>query len=137
MPGARRHAGRRQAGEVPPRRNSGGLSAAAEKDDDVKRILNLAVAGVLWAVAAGVPAQQYPARPITMLCWSAAGSPVDLYARMMAKLLAAELGQNIVVDNRTGGSGIVMVNLLLRAPADGYTVAANTITLATLFSEAG
>jgi len=62
---------------------------------------------------------------------------VDLYARVMAKLLAAELGQNVVVDNRTGGSGIVMVNLLLRAPADGYTLAANTITLATLFSEAG
>jgi tripartite-type tricarboxylate transporter receptor subunit TctC len=39
------------------------------------------------------------------------------------------------VENRTGGSGIVMVNLLLRAPADGYTIAANTITLAALFSE--
>ena len=78
--------------------------------------LRLAVAGVLWIVAASTPAQQYPAKTITMLCWSAAGSPVDLYARMMAKLLAAELGQNVVVDNRTGGSGIVMVNLLLRAP---------------------
>ena len=80
-------------------------------------------------------AQQYPAKTVTMLCWSAAGSPVDLYARQMAKLLSAELGQNVVVDNRTGGSGIVMVNTLLRAPADGYTIAANTITLATLFGE--
>jgi putative tricarboxylic transport membrane protein len=80
-------------------------------------------------------AQQYPTRPITILCWSAAGSPVDLYARVMAKLLSSELGQNVVVENRTGGSGIIMVNTLLRAPADGYTIAANTITLATLFSE--
>ena len=103
----------------------------------MRLLLKLAVAGALWLVAAATPAQQYPARPITLLCWSAAGSPVDLYARVMAKLLAAELGQNVVVDNRTGGSGIVMVNLLLRAPADGYTLAANTITLATLFSEAG
>jgi putative tricarboxylic transport membrane protein len=103
----------------------------------MKHMLRFAVAGALWIVATGAPAQQYPTRPITMLCWSAAGSPVDLYARMMAKLLAAELGQNVVVDNRTGGSGIVMVNLLLRASADGYTIAANTITLATLFSEAG
>lgn len=85
--------------------------------------------------ASTVPAQQYPARPVTLLCWSAAGSPVDLYARIMAKLLAAELGQNVVVDNRTGGSGIIMVNTLIKAPADGYTLAANTITLATLFSE--
>lgn len=95
---------------------------------------------VLCALAAvlmmgNVQAQQYPARPVTILCWSAAGSPVDLYARIMAKLLSAELGQNVVVENRTGGSGIIMVNTLIRAPADGYTIAANTITLATLFSE--
>lgn len=101
----------------------------------MKRALRFAAACLLWAVAAGAAAQQYPAKPITMLCWSAAGSPVDLYARMMAKLLAAELGQNVVVENRTGGSGVIMVNAMLRAPADGYTIAANTITLATLFSE--
>src|SRR5829696_1097034 len=87
------------------------------------------------AAAGTVSAQQYPTRPITVLCWSAAGSPVDLYARVLAKLLATELGQNVIVENRTGGSGIVMVNQLLRAPADGYTIAANTITLAALFSE--
>jgi tripartite-type tricarboxylate transporter receptor subunit TctC len=99
----------------------------------IHRLMLFAVAA-LAAAAAG--AQTYPAKPITILCWSAAGSPVDIYARTMAKLLTAELGQNVVVDNRTGGSGIVMVNLLLRAPADGYTIAANTITLAALFGEA-
>ncbi len=99
------------------------------------RRLFLWLAACLLAAAGTVCAQQYPARPITILCWSAAGSPVDLYARVLAKLLSAELGQNVVVENRTGGSGIVMVNLLLRAPADGYTIAANTITLAALFSE--
>lgn len=80
-------------------------------------------------------AQSWPARPVTMLVWSAAGSPVDIYGRTLAKLLTAELGQNVVVENRTGGSGIVMVNSLVRAPADGYTIAANTLSLATLFSE--
>ena len=80
-------------------------------------------------------AQQYPSRPITLLCWSAAGSPVDLYARMLAKLLAPELGQNVIVENRPGGSGAIVVNLMLKAPADGYTIAANTTTLAALFSE--
>ena len=89
----------------------------------------------LTLVAGAANAQSFPARPITILCWSAAGSPVDVYARTLAKLLTTELGQNVVVDNRTGGSGIVMVNTLLRAPADGYTIAANTISLAALFSE--
>ena len=99
------------------------------------RVANTIAATLLFVIAAGAGGQQYPARPITLLCWSAAGSPVDIYARVMAKLLAAELGQNVVVENRTGGSGVIMVNALLRAPADGYTIAANTITLATLFSE--
>ncbi|MGZ5124511.1 MAG: Bug family tripartite tricarboxylate transporter substrate binding protein [Burkholderiales bacterium] len=94
----------------------------------------LAASAMLFATAHAT-AQQYPTRPITLLCWSAAGSPVDVYARHMAKLMTAELGQNVIVDNRTGGSGIVMVNALLKAPADGYVVAANTITLAALFSE--
>ena len=93
----------------------------------------LACAAVFGAPTAS--AQQYPARPVTLLCWSAPGSPVDLYARIMAKLLSAELGQNVLVENRTGGSGIIMVNTLLKAPADGYTIGANTITLAALFSE--
>ena len=94
------------------------------------------VAVVSFAVfSAGTGAQQYPTRPVTLLCWSAPGSPVDLYARMMAKLLSKELGQNVVVENRPGGSGIIAVNTLLRAPADGYTIAANTITIAALFGE--
>ncbi len=94
----------------------------------------VALAAGMFAVAA-THAQQYPSRPITVLCWSAAGSPVDIYARIMSKLLASELGMNVIVENRTGGSGIIMVNNLLKAPADGYTLAANTTTLSTLFSE--
>ena len=94
---------------------------------------------VIGAILACVPfaalAQAWPAKPVTMLVWSAAGSPVDIYGRTLARLLTAELGQNVVVENRTGGSGIVMVNSLVRAPADGYTIAANTLSLATLFSE--
>lgn len=108
----------------------------------MSRITTPLLAAALFFTSAALFAQNptagspgYPAKTITMLCWSAPGSPVDLYARQLAKLLTAELGQNIVVDNRTGGSGIVMVNLLLRAPADGYTIASNTVTLAALFGE--
>lgn len=96
-----------------------------------KQILTLflACAGLL------AHAQEFPSKPITMLCWSEAGSPVDGYARIMARLLTRELGQNVIVENRTGADGIIMINAMLRAPADGHTVAANTLTLATLFSE--
>ena len=99
------------------------------------KLKQLVMASMLAGIAGMAAAQTYPVRPITILCWSAAGSPVDIYARTMAKLLTAELGQNIIVENRTGGSGIVMVNMLVRGATDGYTIAANTLLLATLFSE--
>lgn len=93
------------------------------------------MAAFLGLGAITATAQTWPVKPVTILCWSAAGSPVDIYARTLARLLTAELGQNVVVENRTGGSGIVMVNALVRAPADGYLIGANTLSLATLFSE--
>lgn len=103
----------------------------------MKRTATIAVAALVsLALHPGMAAaQQYPAKPITMLCWSQAGSPADVFARMVGKLLSAELGQNIVIENRVGGNGIILVNSLLRAPADGYTIGAITLTLATLFSE--
>ena len=99
------------------------------------QLKQLVIGVTLACVPFTAMAQSWPARPVTMLVWSAAGSPVDIYGRTLARLLTAELGQNVVVENRTGGSGIVMVNSLVRAPADGYTIAANTLSLATLFSE--
>jgi tripartite-type tricarboxylate transporter receptor subunit TctC len=68
------------------------------------------VAAAILGAAGGAITRQYPGRPVTLLCCSTAGSPVG----HMARLLAAELGQNVVVDNRTGGSGIVMVNTMLK-----------------------
>src|SRR3954463_13810334 len=93
------------------------------------------VALLMTALIPLASAQDYPTRPVTMMCWSEPGSPVDLFARMMAKLLTKELGQNVIVENRTGADGIIMVNQLIKAPADGYLIAANTLTLASLFSE--
>lgn len=98
--------------------------------------LRHAAASLLLAGLAGLAnAQTWPTKQITILCWSAAGSPVDVYARTLSKLLIPELGQNVVVENRTGGSGIIMVNSLVRGATNGYTIAANTLSLATLFSE--
>ena len=94
-----------------------------------------------WAVfglllPALVTAQDFPSKPVTILCWSEPGSPVDYYARIMARLMTRELGQNVVVENRTGADGVIAVNQLLKQPADGYTLLANTTSLATLASEA-
>ncbi len=102
------------------------------------KIFQFIFAGVFALVALQLRlalAQDYPARPVTILCWSEPGSPVDYYARIMARLMTRELGQNVVVENRTGGDGVIAVNQLLKQPADGYTLLANTISLAALASE--
>lgn len=89
----------------------------------------LCAAALALAAAAGLPAPAlaqaagYPNRPITFLVPYAAGGPTDVMARQLALALGQELGQSVVVDNRTGAGGLVTLAALARAPADGYTLA--------------
>lgn len=66
---------------------------------------------------------KYPTKPLNLICGSAAGAPIDIMARQLAKLAEKEFGQRLNVINKTGGSGIVAVGYVLSQPADGYTVA--------------
>jgi len=67
-------------------------------------------------------AAAYPTKPITFLVPYSAGGPTDLIARQLALGLNKLWGQPVVVDNRTGASGIVALTALARAPGDGYTL---------------
>ncbi|MDN5345346.1 MAG: hypothetical protein PWQ18_1460 [Clostridia bacterium] len=71
-------------------------------------------------------ATKFPTKPITILCQSAAGSPVDIMARQLAKYAEKYLGQPLVVEQKTGGGTANQQVALKEAPADGYTLA--TIT---------
>lgn len=71
------------------------------------------------------PAPAWPARPITFLVPFAAGGPSDALARVLARGLAAELGQQVVIENKGGMGGLVGVTALAKAPADGYTIGMN------------
>jgi tripartite-type tricarboxylate transporter receptor subunit TctC len=64
----------------------------------------------------------YPARPIRILVGSSAGGGVDIITRSVAQKLTELWGRSIVVDNRTGGGGVIAVELLANAPPDGYTL---------------
>ncbi len=75
------------------------------------------------ALATGAQAQDnWPARPITLVVASGAGSGVDIMARELAQKLGAALGQTIVVDNKPGASGQVAGQFVARARPDGYTL---------------
>ena len=84
----------------------------------------LIVAITIWPVVA--QAQNYPTRPIIMVVPFAAGGTFDVMGRIIAARMSEILGQQVVVENTTGAGGIIGVNRVINAPADGYTVLLGT-----------
>ena len=76
------------------------------------------------------PAAEFPTKSILMLCGSAAGSPVDVMARQLAKHMEKILGKPVVVQNKPGGSQAEELSTLLSQPANGYTL--GTVTTSTV-----
>jgi tripartite-type tricarboxylate transporter receptor subunit TctC len=90
------------------------------------------------AIAAGMAmpalgqAQNFPSRPIKLICpWPAAGSS-DMVLRALAESAGKVLGQPVVVENKPGASGMLGPNELLKAAPDGYTLSQTTIGVARL-----
>jgi len=67
-------------------------------------------------------AQAWPAKPIRMLVPFPPGGGVDYAARIVGKHLADRLGQPVLIENRAGANGIIALEALKSAPADGYTL---------------
>jgi tripartite-type tricarboxylate transporter receptor subunit TctC len=76
----------------------------------------------LLAAAHAVAADTYPARPIRLIVGLAPGGTQDLIARTASRQVVAQLGQNIVIDNRDGATGIIATDLVAKAAPDGYTL---------------
>jgi tripartite-type tricarboxylate transporter receptor subunit TctC len=85
----------------------------------------LIVAITIWPVVA--QAQNYPTRPVIMVVPFAAGGTFDVMGRIIAARMSEILGQQVVVENTTGAGGIIGVNRVINAPADGYTVLLGTV----------
>ncbi|MBI2317466.1 MAG: tripartite tricarboxylate transporter substrate binding protein, partial [Betaproteobacteria bacterium] len=69
-----------------------------------------------------VTADEYPARPIRIISAMAAGGLSDTAARFIVEPLGRQLGQKVIVENRSGAGGIVGTEAAARSPADGYTL---------------
>ena len=79
---------------------------------------------VFLALVSGAPAlaQSYPTRPITIVIPIAAGTGMDLLARMYGEQLSQRLGKPVIVENRPGAGLTLAPSTVADAPADGYTL---------------
>jgi tripartite-type tricarboxylate transporter receptor subunit TctC len=77
-------------------------------------------------------AEGYPARPVRMVVGFPAGQAADSLARIVAQSLAERLGQSFLIDNRPGAGGNIGTEVVVKAPADGYTILMEVVTANTI-----
>ena len=84
-------------------------------------LLSVFVVAVL-CVAAGASAQNYPTKPIHVIVGFGPGGVADLTCRVVAQKLSAQLGQQVLIENRPSAGGIVAADAVAKATPDGYTL---------------
>ena len=95
------------------------------------RRLGRACGAVLFSISIAAHAQTYPAKPLRIVT-SEPGGVADLTARLIAQGLSSGFHQPAIVDNRGGASGVIGIDIVARAPADGYTLIVFSPSLWTL-----
>ena len=104
------------------------MKSAAARLGNLLRRLKLLAAGVsvallsVVAVPGPAAAQAWPSKPIRLLAPAVPGGVTDIVARAIAQPLSERLGQPVIVENRAGGSGLIALDAVATAAADGYTI---------------
>jgi tripartite-type tricarboxylate transporter receptor subunit TctC len=81
---------------------------------------------VFLAVAGGTAhAQAYPSKPVRLIVGFPAGGPADIFGRAFAHALGANLGQQVIVENKSGVGGVLGIDSVAKAAPDGYTLGFN------------
>lgn len=88
----------------------------------MRRLRVCLIPAVLAGLIQAAAAQSYPTKPVTVVVPYPPGGATDIVARIAAQGLWDELGQSFVVDNKSGGAGMIGLETVANAPADGYIV---------------
>jgi tripartite-type tricarboxylate transporter receptor subunit TctC len=92
-----------------------------------RRFAAAVLAFALSLAATAGRAEDYPSRPVRVIVGFGAGSVADVVARVMAAQMSPSLGQQLVVENRTGAGSSIGAEYVARAPKDGYTLLMCTV----------
>src|SRR5262245_33414329 len=88
-----------------------------------RRFMHLAAgAAALPAVPRLARAQAWPSRPVRIIVGFPPGGATDIMARLMGQWLSERLGQQFIIENRSGASGNIGTEAVAKSPADGYTL---------------
>ncbi|MFL9667437.1 Bug family tripartite tricarboxylate transporter substrate binding protein [Variovorax sp. AB1(2024)] len=93
-----------------------------ERRHALRAMAALGLAGAFAFAAPVARAQKYPDKPIRLVVGYSAGGGVDAVARLLGVRLSAVLGQQVLVENRTGATGLIAAEFVAKAPPDGYTL---------------
>ena len=89
---------------------------------DTLPVRTRALLAALLLIPAAVAASDYPAKPVRLIVGYAPGGGTDIAARIVARRLSEQFGQQFIVDNRPGANGTIGGSLAAKAPTDGYTL---------------
>ncbi len=92
----------------------------------------LGLAALLPAAHAQAPAANYPDRPVRIVVPFAPGNTLDTALRQVAEVFKSNTGQQLLVDNKPGGSGIIAAQTVMTAPPDGYTLLLSNTSMLTI-----
>src|SRR6266566_2663221 len=96
-----------------------------------RNFLRLAAgAAALPIVSGSARAQAYPSRPVRILVGFPAGGGADIVARLIGQRLSERLGQQFVIENRPGAGSNLAIEAAVKAPSDGYTLLAVSLSAA-------
>ncbi|MEO8023526.1 tripartite tricarboxylate transporter substrate binding protein [Polaromonas sp.] len=98
------------------------------RQENRRKILRMFATGAAALALPPVHAQAFPARPLRLVVGFAPGGAADVVTRIIAKGLSAQLGQQVIVDNKAGAEGIIAAQEVMRAAPDGYTFLLGTNT---------
>ena len=100
-----------------------GLTFRRPRRGALRAVAMAGIVGLATAMAGTAPAQApYPTKPIRIVVGFAAGGPADIVARVVGAKVGDILGQQVVIENRTGAGGAIATEAVARAQGDGYTL---------------